>query len=344
MKKYIIYIAAFVLAGSVSRAQDFHLSQYDVGSLYLNPALTGMYGDDKGDYKVYVDSRSQWRAFGVKPFFTTYIAYDMPYTIKDKKVGFGAYFINNRTGPGNFNTTGFMLSGAYNILDKKANGVHYLTTGLQLGMFYKSFNNNLTYDAQYDPTNNGGSFDQNIASGENTNSLNITRFDANFGLYYKYLEKGKKAHPYLGFSMAHLTRSNTSFVGTVDRIPFKYVVNGGCDILAHEKFTVTPRFYYANQAKAYEVNVGVMMAYSLADDFSVKTDNWKILGGVDWRYKDAAVFNLGVKNDSYMLRFSYDLNTSYLKNYTHSRGAWEISLVYTGEKGKSFVNSIRKKY
>jgi hypothetical protein len=144
--------------------------------------------------------------------------------------------------------------------------------------------------------------------------------------------------------MAHLTRSNTSFVGTVDRIPFKYVVNGGCDILAHEKFTVTPRFYYANQAKAYEVNVGVMMAYSLADDFSVKTDNWKILGGVDWRYKDAAVFNLGVKNDSYMLRFSYDLNTSYLKNYTHSRGAWEISLVYTGEKGKSFVNSIRKKY
>ena len=340
MKKYITYIAAFVLTGSVLKAQDFHISQYDVGSLYLNPALTGMYGDEKGDYRVYVDSRSQWRAFGVKPFFTTYLAYDMPYTIKGKKVGFGAYFVNNRTGPGNFNTTGFMLSGAYNILDKKANGIHYLTTGLQLGLFNKSFNNNITYDAQYSPTTNGGSFDQNIASGENTNSLNLTRFDANFGLYYKYLEKGKKAHPYLGFSMAHLTRANTSFVGTTDRIPFKYVVNGGCDILADEKFTVTPRFYYANQAKAYEVNVGVLMAYSITNDYSVKTVNWKIIGGADWRYKDAVVFNLGVKQDSYMLRFSYDLNTSYLKNYTHSRGAWEISLVYTGEKGKSFIKSI----
>ncbi len=340
MKKYITYIAAFVLTGSILKAQDFHLSQYDVANLYLNPALTGMYGDEKGDYKAYVDTRSQWRAFGVKPFFTTYLAYDMPYTIKDKKVGFGAYFINNRTGPGNFNTTGFMLSGAYNILDKKANGVHYLTTGLQLGLFYKAFNNNITYDVQYNPYQDGGTFDQNISSGENVNNLNITRFDANFGLYYKYLEKDKKAHPYLGFSMAHLTRSNTSFVGTVDRIPFKFMVNGGCDIQAHEKFVVTPRFYYANQAKAYEVNMGVLMSYNISNDFSVKTANWKVIAGADWRYKDAVVFNLGVKQDSYMIRFSYDLNTSYLKNYTNKRGAWEISLVYTGEKGKSFIKAI----
>ena len=340
MKKYITYIAAFVLTGSILKAQDFHVSQYDVTSMYVNPALTGMYGDEKGDYKAYIDTRSQWRAFGVKPFFTTYLAYDMPYTIKEKKVGFGAYFINNRTGPGNFNTTGFMLSAAYNILDKKANGVHYLTTGLQLGLFYKAFNNNITYDVQYNPYQDGGGFDQNISSGENVNNLNITRFDANFGLFYKYLEKGKKAHPFVGFSMAHLTRSNTSFVGTVDRIPFKYIVNGGCDIEAHEKFIVTPRFYYANQAKAYEVNVGVLMAYNISNDFSVKTANWKVIAGADWRYKDAVVINLGVKQDSYAIRFSYDVNTSYLKNYTRSRGAWEISLVYTGEKGKSFIKAI----
>ncbi len=156
----------------------------------------------------------------------------------------------------------------------------------------------------------------------------------------KYLEKDKKAHPFIGFSMAHLTRSNTSFVGTVDRIPFKYIVNGGCDIQAHEKFMLTPRFYYANQAKAYEVNVGVLMAYNISNDYSVKTANWKIIAGADWRYKDAVIINLGVKQDSYAIRFSYDVNTSYLKNYTNGRGAWEISLVYTGEKGKSFIKAI----
>lgn len=343
MKKYITYVAAFLFTGSILKAQDFHVSQYDVASIYLNPALTGMYGDQKADWKAYLDTRSQWRAFGVKPFFTTYLAYDMPYTIKDKKVGFGAYFINNRTGPGNFNTTAFMLSGAYNILDKKANGVHYLTTGLQLGVFYKAFNNSITYDAQYDPYKDGGSFNQDISSGEdNINKLSLTRFDANLGLYYKYLEKDKKAHPFVGFSMSHLTRANTSFVGTVDRIPFKFIVNGGCDIQAHEKFNITPRFYYANQAKAYEVNVGVLMDYNISDDFSVKTQNWKIVGGFDWRYKDAVVFNLGVKNDDYQIRFSYDLNTSYLKNYTHSRGAWEITFVYFGQKGKSFTKVFSK--
>ena len=66
-----------LFASASIKAQDFHISQYDVGSLYLNPALTGMYNGEKGDYKVYVDTRSQWRALGVKPFFTTYIAYDM---------------------------------------------------------------------------------------------------------------------------------------------------------------------------------------------------------------------------------------------------------------------------
>jgi type IX secretion system PorP/SprF family membrane protein len=342
MKKQIVYFAAFLLTGSILKSQDFHVSQYDVTSLYTNPALTGMYGDQKGDYKVYLDSRSQWRAFGVKPFFTTYLAYDMPYTIKDKKVGFGAYFINNRTGPGNFNTTQFMLSAAYNILDKKANGVHYLTTGLQMGLFYKAFNNNITYDVQYDPLQDGGGFNQNIASGENLNTLNITRFDANLGLYYKYLDKSKKAHPYAGFSLSHLPRANESFVGTVDRIPMKFMFNGGCDIQAHEKFIVTPRFYYANQAKAYEVNAGVLMDYNLSDDFSVKTENWHIMGGFDWRYKDAVILNLGLRNDSYAIRFSYDINTSYLKNYTHSRGAWEITLIYIGEKGKSFTKVFTK--
>jgi hypothetical protein len=68
--------------------------------------------------------------------------------------------------------------------------------------------------------------------------------------------------------------------------------------------------------------------------------NWKIIGGCDWRYKDAVIIHLGVKQDSYALRFSYDVNTSYLKSYTNGRGAWEVSLVYTGEKGKSFIKSI----
>jgi len=338
MKKNISHIIFFLLIASgafnVYRAQDFHISQYDVGSLYLNPALTGMYNGEKGDYKIYADTRSQWRSLGVKPFFTTYIAYDMPYKIKDKNIGIGAYFINNRTGPGNFNTSEFMISGAYDILNRKADSKHYLTTGLQLGIFYKSFNTgNLTYDIQYSPITSGGSFDQSVSSGETYSNLNILRFNANYGIFYKYIEKGQKWHPFVGVSLSHLNRANESFSGTSDRIPIKFLVNGGCDIKLNDKFDITPRFLYANQAKSNEINVGVLGYYKLSEN------NTKLLLGFDYRVKDAAIIHLGIKQETYFLRFSYDINGSYLNRYTKSRGAWEISLIFTGEKGKPFYKT-----
>jgi len=336
-RKIQLIVLMFIAAISV-KSQDFHVAQYDVASIYLNPALTGMYGLDKGDYKIYVDSRSQWRSLGVKPYFTTFLAYDMPYEIKDKKIGLGAYFINNRTGPGNFNTTGFMLSGAYDILNEKAYGKHYLTTGLQLGLFYKSFNSErLSYDVQYSPSMDGGSFDQSIESGENeSNRLSITKFDANFGLYYKYVDILEKVHPYIGLSLSHLSMPNESFVGTKKRLPIKFMVNGGCDIKINEEVDITPRFLYMNQAKAYEINAGIIGTYKITENDS------RILFGCDYRHKDAVILHLGFKQEMYALRFSYDINTSYLKNYSRSRGAWEISLVVTGFKGRSPFTAIPK--
>lgn len=321
----------------VSKAQDFHLSQYDMAGMYINPALTGMYGGDKGDYKIYADYRSQWRSLGIKPFTTTYLAYDMPYELKDKNIGLGGYFVHNRTGPGNFNTTGLMLSGAYDILNEKAKDKHYLTTGLQMGVFYKSFNSNrLTYDIQYSPTLDGGSFDKNISSDETYANNSIIRFDANYGIYYKYLEKEKKAHPFVGFSMSHISRPNQSFIGQKSRIPIRFLVNGGCDIKINDKFDITPRFLYMNQARSSEINAGILAYYKITEN------DTKVMAGFDYRHKDAVILHLGVKQDNYYLRFSYDINTSYLNTFSKNRGAWEISLVLIGEKNKPFFRSLSK--
>lgn len=321
------------------KAQDFHLAQYDVASLYLNPALTGMYAnEDDAHYKVYVDSRSQWRALGMKPFFTTYLGFDMPYKVQDKKIGLGAYFINNRTGPGNFNTTGFMVSGAYDILNTKAYTEHLLTTGLQLGLFYKSFNSDrLNYDIQYSPSTDGGAFDQSITSGEDeANRLSITKFDANFGLFYKYVDMLENYHPFVGFSMSHLSMPNESFVGERKRLPIKFMVNGGCDFKVNKEIELTPRFLYMYQAKANEINAGIIGTYQITENET------KALLGFDYRHKDAVIIHAGIKIDSYSLRFSYDINTSYLKNYTRSRGAWELTLVVTGFKGKPVFKTVPK--
>lgn len=337
MKKIIISTVILFLATGLLKAQDFHLAQYESAGLYMNPALTGIYDDYKGDYKVYSNIRSQWRSFGIKPFFTTFLAYDMPLTIKQEKIGVGAYFINNRTGPGNLNTTGFMFSGAYNILDKKAYRKHILSAGLQLGLFHKSINNSdLFYDQQYSYAVNGGSFDQNINSGEEMGGMNIVRFDANLGLFYKLTDPLKKHHPYAGISLSHLNRANESFTDNDSRLPIRFTFHGGCDFKLDDKFDLTPRLLIMNQAKAYEYNFGVLGFYKINDA------GMKAMCGIDYRVKDAVIIHAGMKQDNYYVRFSYDINSSYLNRYTNYRGAWEISLIYTGEKGKSFFKTIPK--
>jgi type IX secretion system PorP/SprF family membrane protein len=337
MFKNSIVIFLVLLARCVS-AQDFHIAQYDVAYQYINPAQTGFLDQKYGDYRIQALTRSQWRTLNIKPFFTTYLAYDMPYMIKDKKIGLGAYFINNNTGAGNMNTTQFMVSGSYNILDKKAHDKHVLTTGLQMGVLYKTFNSNhLYYDNQYSYNYDGGNFDQSTVSGETYSSLSVLRFDASLGIFYRMTDISTKYHPYGGFSMAHLTKPNEAFFGDISKMPIKFRFYGGCDFKLDDKWEITPRFLYMNQAKAYELNGGVMASYLF------KKERIKLLFGADYRHKDAVIIHLGGKHDAATFRLSYDINSSYLNKFTNYRGAWEISLTFTGEKGKNFKELFKPK-
>ena len=334
-KKIIIYLVGFIFVTFSLKSQDYHMSQYDVATMYLNPALTGVYGLENGDYRVYLGQRSQWKSVGVKPFLSSYLGYDMISKIKGRNLGLGGYIINNNGGIGNYNTLTFMTSASYNVLNAKARNKHILTVGLQMGLFYRSTNpNSLNYDVQYSLTNSGGAFDQAIPSNEVYNRSNITRFDANYGLYYKYLGVAKNVHPYIGLSMAHLTRPNESMTGGQNKLPVKWTVNGGTDIRINDKMDLNPRILFLNQAKASEFTAGFLFYYK------INQNNTRVFGGFDYRIKDACFISLGLKHENYALRLSYDINTSYLKSYTKSRGAFEISLVYVGEKGKSFIKSV----
>src|ERR1700751_1368147 len=124
----LVFLSCFV--ATQVRAQDFHLAQYDAFPLYLNPALTGNYLGEEGDYRVSSVYRTQWRSLSPQPYTTYGVAYDQTY----KKFGLGGYLLDNKSGVGNFNTLDFQLSGSYFITDPKTSP-HLLTTGLQLGLF-----------------------------------------------------------------------------------------------------------------------------------------------------------------------------------------------------------------
>jgi len=328
----LAFLALLALISASLNAQDFHMSQYDATTLYMNPALTGMYLGEKGDFRITDDYRQQWKALGIKPFSTIYLSYDMPVTVKKKKIGLGAYLVNERAGQGNFNTLEFMASAAYNIIEGSEK--HYLTTGLQLGFFNKSFSpSSFTYDAQY--SGSTGNFDSNLPTDESNSNTNLLRLDANVGIYYKFIATESKVHPYAGFSIDHLNIPKETFAGTTTRLPMRFNYNAGCDIKVNETFTVVPKVLYMQQSTATELFFGAEMRYKLSGEYTA-------LLNLNYRNQDAFVFDIGLKKGGHVLRLGYDLNTSGLSNYTGGRGAFEISLIITGIKGQSlFSNKAR---
>jgi type IX secretion system PorP/SprF family membrane protein len=313
------------------KAQDPHLSQYDAFPVYLNPSLTGNYLGEDADYRISSVYRSQWRALTPKPYTTYGVAYDQ--TVK--RFGVGGYILNDKEGVGNYNTLNVQLSGSYLITDPKISP-HLLSTGLQMGMFYKSFNpNSLLFDSQYD--NSTGTLNSNINSGENFQRNSLVNFDANMGIFYKYRDVTKKWWPYVGLSVFHVNQPKENFGGYTSKLPVRWDAQAGCDFIINEKIKLTPTVMYLNQASSSELNMGVLWNYRLKDDKNVKYD---LLMGLNYRLKDAIIIQAGLKKDNIALRISYDINTSYLTYYTTGKGAFEMTLVIYGKKGTPVFKSM----
>ena len=162
--KIQIYIATLILLLlQNASAQDFHLSQYDAASLYLNPGITGTgFGKGHGDYRFNADYRSQWRSIASKPFTTMYIGGDMLYK---NNFGLGGYIINNRASAGKLSTLDVMTSVAHNVaIDHHHH--HFLSGGAQVGLFQRSVNySKYLYNDQYSA--DFGGFDPNQDNNEN---------------------------------------------------------------------------------------------------------------------------------------------------------------------------------
>jgi type IX secretion system PorP/SprF family membrane protein len=328
--KYMILLC-IVLETMTFTAQDYHLSQYDAAPMYLNPALTGGTHDIEGDFRASINSRSQWRALGNKPFSTQYAGFDMVTHAWDKRIGVGGYLINNRGGVGGFNTFNFMLSGAYDIIND-ASSPHVLRTGLNLGLMNKSVKfDNFMFDTQYSYVDGG--FDQNLNNYENNLNNSLFRFDAAFGIYYKYADASKSYKPSAGLSIHHITMPRDAFFESNDRLHLRWVFHTDCWIDLNDNMYILPKILYMNQGKASELNVGLSYGYKINDDYA-------IVPGFYYRNKDAFVIDIGFKFANNILRIGYDINTSYLSQYTGGRGAFEISLVVLGIKGKSFLPSF----
>jgi type IX secretion system PorP/SprF family membrane protein len=320
MKSIKIILVVILGTGGLLRAQDFHLSMYDAGPLFLNPAMTGLI-DAK--FRVHTQYRNQWSAVAFKPFTTALISGDAAHG----KWGFGGQIINMRAGIGSYNAFQALGSAAYSVpIDKEK--YHALSFGLQAGMTQKSIRQDKFYfDSQY-TSKDGGSFDQGIDDQENLSRISQILPQLNAGFLYYYSKQQARLNPFFGVSGFNLTRPRETFFDQANHLPMRINVHTGTRINLTETFYVLPKILIMSQGTAFE------QVYAVDAGYYLKQGEMFLVGGFVFRAKDASIINFGVKKLDYTLRIGYDFNTSTLKTATKTRGAFEIAFTYLMGKEK----------
>lgn len=323
MKKiFLLLIALFFLGGGRTLlAQDFHLSMYDAGPLFLNPALTGVVD---AQWRVHGQYRNQWRSVAFKPFQTALISFDAPV----KKWGFGGQVINMRAGIGNYNVFQAMFSAAYLVSFDK-NKYHNLSLGVQGGATQKSVEYKIfTFNDQY-TTANGGGFDQSLPHNENFQRQSQMLPQVNAGAMYYYSRMQSRLNPFVGFSAFNITQPKETFFDMNNKLPMRLYVHAGLRINITEQFYLLPKLLVMQQKNAQE------QTYALDGGYFLGHSELWLLGGFVYRSKDAAVISAGARKDNYIAKLSYDVNISSLTAASGGRGGFELSFTYMGLKKKA---------
>lgn len=319
MKKFTIVFAVVISAlwSKNTTAQDFHFSQFDAMPLYYNPAQTGMFADQDLPYRFSGIYRSQWQKLNGKPYSAVGAGYDMNFN----RFGGGIVILNHISGASNFDVFQTMLSGAYQITDESSKN-HFLTMGAQLGIYQKKFSQrDLLFENQY---NGVTGFDPNLPNGETLPDLSILKFDANMGVWYKYVDPNSKFDVQAGVGLFHLTQPNESFTGEKSKLPMRFNSTIMANYHIDDRWTVSPNALFMGQAKARDINTGIMASYAF------NTTSYAALGGLNVRWKDSVVFHAGMKHKNNIFRISYDMVTSSLKRFSGTRGAFELGFIYCG--------------
>ena len=316
-----VFLFLIMISFNYVRGQDAHLSQFYSSELTLNPALTGQF---KGEHRGYLNYRAQWRSLiKTTPYETTILAYDRPM----KRFGVGGYIMNNRAGSSGVNFLNLVVSGSYEVsIDPQR--VHHLTTGLQLGIINKQYLPT-TFDSQYDTTYGAPWFNESLPTGEVYQQLNYILPEVNFGVFYYNAKRYVNFNPYGGISGFHLTNPReTFFTNNNNRLPLRVVAYGGSKIKIDKIYSVDANFLYMNQANDHELQVGAILTYNIEGS----DDNF--FAGPYYRNGDAFIFHVGGTHEEYVIRLSYDMNTSSLKSVSKGRGGFEVSITYVKQKAR----------
>ena len=321
-----VLLGAMLLASGTASAQDIGFSQFYANPLYMNPAFAGTAVAPR----IALTYRGQWPGL-VSAFTTVSASYDQ--YVSDLHGGVGVLLMTDRVGDHGALSTNLM--GAMYAFNFRVSRSVNISAALQVSLVNTNlkWDENLRFPEQIHEQY-GFAYPNNAPRPDKTSQWTA---DFNAGV----LAYGPKW--YAGLSVAHLTQPNVAFYSE-DRVPIKLTVHGGGLInVAEERRRqsslslgtpiISPNVIYQYQGGLHYFNYGLYL------------DWMPFLVGVWFRNgvenADAFIFQVGVQQDYFKVRYSYDVTVSKLANSTAGAHEVTIGVMLPVPEHKKKVQAIR---
>ncbi len=331
------FILAQILFSAKAEAQDPTFSQFYAAPIHLNPAMTGVF---EGRWRANVNYRDQWSSvLGNRPFRTIAGSFDMKYHIVgDDFIGFGVDVMRDQAGDSNFSINRGHLNFSY--LKQVAGGKYrndaqYLIAGAQLGAGQHSVDwSKLWFTSQYDP--NTGAPNTGVSNQEPgfTGDAQQTEvyLDFNAGLMY-YALFGDNTSIYAGGALYHLNAPKVSFFAAdSEEMSMRWLGHAGGEIPFTDELSLLPAIMVTGQGPSFETTLGGNFRYTNHDwyEVAIRAGVWvRDTKTITGSHVESFIVSAILEVERWNLGISYDITSSSLKTANNSRGAFELSLIYT---------------
>ncbi len=332
---------ALSIAPQESKAQDIHFSQFYMTPTLLNPAMTGLMNCN---HRVSANYRNQWASVLRDKAFQTYsVAYDARIPVgRYDFFGVGGTLWGDRAGSLNLRSTQIHLTGSYSKrMGGYRNRASYLVVGADIGLAQRGLD---LAAARFGSQNDGGVFNQNIASGENSllnGRDNYMYPDVSAGLmWFSVLDDN--FNWYLGAAYSHINRANQSFTTTeFVPLPSKFTFHFGGEFPMSDRVSLMPGVVSFLQGPYFQTSLGTSLKFILGSSrrstealqfgLWARLANYSIANGSSKQngiLLDAIIPSIRFDYNNSTIGFSYDVNTSSLRAASNSNGGFEFAFQY----------------
>lgn len=310
----------FLIAADRAQSQDIHFSQYLSAPFNLNPSLTG---DFTGDYRLIANYRNQWKSITV-PFTTYGISGDMNKVGGVNNLSAGLSVYSDRAGDSRLNTTIIQASGSYGY-PLTLDSAHSIYFGLMPGLVRQQIDySDLQFDNQYDLQT--GLYNSNLSSGELQDRQAVTYFNLSAGLRWNFTLAPRHKID-VGLGVFNLTNAGKFYLSEKTSDLRRYNFHTNYQLKVWKKVDILPSVLYTVQGENENMIFGSSMRYLYSNSTALH-------GGMWYRNDDAFYLTAGLTYQSLFIGFSYDINTSVLRDASDGQGAYELSIIYVIRKFK----------